>query len=90
MQVIFAGAAAIALLAVGPVRLAESNPQIPQSAPAVLGSGGIAADDNDDQEAQLQEQLRQQELQQAEQQAELQNEAAERQAQLDEHLANIP
>jgi hypothetical protein len=89
MQVIFAGAAAIALLAVGPAGLAEASPQIPQSTPAVLGSGGFAADDNDDQEAQLQEQLGQQEAQQAEQQAEEQNEAAEQQAQLDEQQAQI-
>lgn len=90
MQLAVAGAAAIALLAAGPLRPAESNPQNPQSAPAVIGNGGFAADDDDQQEAQLQEQLGQQEVQQAEQQAEEQNEAAEQQAQLDEQLANNP
>jgi hypothetical protein len=78
LQLAFAGAAAVAVLAAGPVRLAESSPQYPQSAPAaigsVFGSGGFAADDNDDQEA----------VQQAEQQAEEQNEAAEQQTQQDE------
>jgi hypothetical protein len=79
MQVAFAGAAAIAVLGAGPMRLADSSPQFPQSAPAVIGSGGFAADDNDDQ----------QEVQQAEQQAEEQNEAAEQQAQQDEQQGQL-
>jgi hypothetical protein len=79
MQVAFAGAAVVAVLAAGPLHLAESSPQYPQSAPAVIGNGGFAADDNDDQ----------QEVQQAEQQAEEQNEAAEQQAQQDEQQGQL-
>ena len=95
MRVIFAGVAAIAMLAyvdaahpdaaaatLGQVRLTAIDSPLPQG-PANLAGGGIATDDGDD-EAQLQQQLAQQEMQQAEQQAEQQNEAAQQQALQDE------
>jgi hypothetical protein len=56
------------------------SPQFPQTPPRVIGNGGFAADDGDD-EAQLQEQQAQQAMQQAQQQAEQQNEQAQQQAQ---------
>jgi hypothetical protein len=97
MQVIFAGAAAIAMLALfdaarpdttqsvlasGSVRLTDKA--FPQT-PPVIGGGGFAADDASDQAAQQQaqqaEQQAMQEMQQAEQQAEEQEELANQQAQ---------
>jgi hypothetical protein len=87
MRLIFAGAAASAMLALfgaasaattqpvpgpGSVRLADHAS--PLSPPNLGGPGGFAADINDDQQAVLQ----------AEQQAEEQNEAAQQQAQQDE------
>jgi len=108
MQLIFAGTAALAMLALfdaarpdttgsvlnsASVRLTDlavpapasgpSGLQFPQTPPNLVGGGGFAADDGND-EAQLQQQLAQQEMQQAEQQAEQQNEAAEQQALQDE------
>ena len=80
LQLIFAGAAAIAMLALfdaarpdttqsvlasGSVRLIDQA--FSQTPPSLVG-GGFAADDNDDQQAQQQEQMAQQEMQQAEQQ----------------------
>ena len=83
----------------GSIRLtatAIAGPQLPRTPPNVCGGGVLATDDDDDQ-AQLQEQLAQQQLQQSEQQAEQQNEEAEQQfeqgmqqAQLDEQQANNP
>ena len=91
MQLIFAGAAAIAMLALfdaarpdttdtvlGPVRLADAGLQLPQTPPGLSGAGGFATDDGDDQ-AQQQEQLALQQMQQSMQQAEEQNEEAEQQ-----------
>ncbi len=108
LQLIFAGTAALGMLALfdaarpdttAPVLssasahlvdLAVSAPasgpsglQLPQTPPN-LAPGGFAADTNDDNEAQLQQQLAQQEMQQSEQEAEQQNEAAEQQALQDE------
>jgi hypothetical protein len=106
IQLIFAGTAALAMLALfdaarpdstqtglrsGSVRLTDlarpapaggpRGPQYPQMPPNLVGSGGFAADDGDD-EAQLQQQLaQQQQMQQAQQQAEEQNEQAQQQAQ---------
>jgi hypothetical protein len=54
--------------------------QFPQTPPTLVGGGGFAADDGDDQ-AQLQEQQALQQMQQAQQQAEEQNEQAQQQAQ---------
>jgi hypothetical protein len=95
MQLIFAGAAAIAMLALfdaarpdttdtvlGSVRLTDVGLPLPQTPPNLSG-GGFAADDGDDQ-AQQQEQQALQQMQQAEQQAEEQNEQAEQQAMQDE------
>ena len=94
MQLIFAGAAAIAMLALsdaagpdtthtvlgsGTVRLTDVGVQLPDTPPNLSG-GGFAADDGDDQ-AQQQEQLALQQMQQSEQQAEQQNEQAQQQAQ---------
>jgi hypothetical protein len=56
------------------------DPRFPQSPPSVIGNGGFAADDGDDQ-AQQQEQQALQQMQQAQQQAEQQNEQAQQQAQ---------
>ena len=96
MQIIFAGAAAVAMLALfdvarpdttrsvlasGSVRLVDES--FPQTPPGLLGDGGLASDESSDQ-AQQQEQLAMQEMLQSEQQAEEQNEAAEQQAQMDE------
>jgi hypothetical protein len=111
LQLIFAGAAALGILAMlalfdaarpdttgsvlnsASVRLADTavpapasgpfGPELPQTPPGVVGGGGFAADDGNDQ-AQQQQQLAQQEIQQAEQQAEEQNEAAQQQALQDE------
>jgi hypothetical protein len=108
LQLIFAGAVAIAMLALfdaarpdttgsvldsASVHLTDMalpapasgpfGPQLPQTPPGVVGGGGFAADDGNDQ-AQQQQQLAQQEMQQAEQQAEEQNEAAQQQALQDE------
>ncbi len=92
VQLIFAGTAAAAMLALsdtarpeattlGQVRVTDTAIEslLPQSPPG-LGRGGFAADDGDDQ-AQQQEQQALQQMQQAEQQAEQQNEAAQQQAQ---------
>ena len=111
LQLIFAGAAALGILAMpalfnaarpdttgsvldsASVHLTDMalpapasgpfGPQLPQTPSGVVGSGGFAADDGNDQ-AQQQQQLAQQEMQQAEQQAEEQNEAAQQQALQDE------
>jgi hypothetical protein len=97
MQLIFAAAAAVAMLAffnaarpdttgtmLGSVHLTDvtiASP-LPETPPGLAG-GGLATDDGSDQ-AQLQQQQAQQEMQQAEQQAEQQNEAAQQQALQDE------
>ena len=91
IQLIFAGAGALAMLALldaaqpdttgsvlnsASVRLADAGIPLPASGPG----GGFAADDGNDQaQQQLQQNLQQ--MQQAEQQAEQQNEAAQLQAQ---------
>ncbi len=92
LQFIFAGAAALALLALfdaarpntteamlgsGLVRLTDMAVLL-QTSPNLSGGNGFAADDHDDQ-VQLQEQLALQQMQQSEQQAEQQNEEAEQQ-----------
>jgi hypothetical protein len=112
MQLIFAGAAAIAMLALfdaarpdttGPVlnsssvHLVDLSVPAPASGPSGLQfpqtppnlGGGLAADTNDDNQAQLQQQLAQQEMQQSEQEAEQQNEAAQLQAQQDEQEGQL-
>ncbi len=102
MQIIFAGGAAVAMLALFDVARPDSTPSVlasgsvrlvdqafPQTAPGLLGGGGLASDESSDQ-AQQQEQLAMQEMLQSEQQAEEQNEAAQQQAQLDEQQANTP
>jgi len=99
-QLTFAGAAAIAMVAL-------FNAAQPKTTSPVLGSGavrltavgwcgGFATDENSDR-AQQQEQQALQQLQQSMQQAEQQNEAAEQQfeqgmqqAQMDEQQANDP
>jgi hypothetical protein len=96
MQLIFAGAAAVGMLALfnatppgatqsvlasGSVRLVDQA--FPQTPPGLLGGGGLASDESSDQ-AQQQEQLATQEMLQSEQQAEEQNEQAQQQAQMDE------
>ena len=94
MQLIFAGAAALAMLALFDAARPDTTGSVLNSAsvrladmavPAPSG-GGFAADDGDDQaQQQLQQQLQQiQQMQQAEQQAEEQNEAAQQQALQDE------
>jgi hypothetical protein len=92
LQLLFAGAAALAALALFGTARADVALATPVNGPF----GGFAADDSDDQ-AQLQQQLAQQQLQQSMQQAEEQNEQAQQQflqgmqqAQLDEQLANNP
>jgi hypothetical protein len=96
IQLIFAGAAAFAML----VLYDAARPDTPASmlnsasvhlagmavpAPASGPVGGFAADDGNDQaQQQLQQQIAQQQMQQAEQQAEQQNEAAQQQALQDE------
>ncbi|MDT5224497.1 MAG: hypothetical protein QOG19_1904 [Mycobacterium sp.] len=94
IQLILAGVAAIAMLALfdagrldteaalgsGSVRLANTSAQYPQTPPNLVGHGGIAID-NDDDQAQQQELQALQQMQQAEQQAEEQNEQAQQQAQ---------
>ncbi len=92
-QLAFAGAAAVALLALS--HTAQADTPSGHASDSVrladwTAPGGFATDDSDDQQAQLQQQLAMQEMQQAEQQAEQQNEAAQQQAQLDEQLANNP
>jgi hypothetical protein len=95
MQLIFAGAAALAMIALfdaarpdatdtvlgaGSVRLTDVALPAPASGPF----GGFATDSDDDQaqqQAQLQEQLALQQMQQSMQQAEEQNEQAQQQAQ---------
>jgi hypothetical protein len=95
MQLIFAGAATLAMIALfdaarpdathtvpgtGSVRLTDVALPLPASGPF----GGFAADNDDDQaqqQAQLQEQLALQQMQQSMQQAEEQNEQAQQQAQ---------
>jgi hypothetical protein len=88
--------AAVPAPASGPV-----GPQLPQTPPNVAG-GGLATDDNDNddqlqQQLDEQEQLNMQQMLQSEQQAEEQNEQAEQQfeqgmqqAQMDEQQANNP
>jgi len=91
MQIIFAGAAAIAMLALfdaarpdttqpvlaaGSVRLIDQA--FPQTPPSVIGGGGFAADDSGDQ---AEQQAAQQEMQQAEQEAEQQEALANQEAQ---------
>jgi hypothetical protein len=56
------------------------GPQLSQTSPSLVGGGGFATDDGDDQ-AQQQEQQALQQMQQAEQHAEEQNEEAQQQAQ---------
>lgn len=91
LQLILAGAAAVAMLALfdaaqpdttqtvvgsGPVRLADMASTPPAGGPF----GGFAADDdNDNDQAQQQEQLALQQMQQSEQQAQEQNDEAEQQ-----------
>jgi alpha/beta superfamily hydrolase len=90
-QLTFAGAAAVALLALSHTAQADT-PSVHASDSVRLADwsapGGFATDDSDDQ-AQLQQQLAMQEMLQAEQQAEQQNEAAQQQAQLAEQQAQI-
>ncbi|MEZ0352541.1 hypothetical protein [Mycobacterium sp. pR1184] len=89
MRVVFAGVAGIAMLAsVDAARV--------QATDGTFGHVRFTADDNDDQ-AQLQQELAQQQLLLSEQQAEQQNEAAQQQfeqdmqqAQLTEQQANNP
>lgn len=91
-QVIFAGAAAVALLALfdaaqtgtpdaklgsGSVRLTDMA-ESPLAPPNLSGGGGFATDDGDDQ-AQLQQQQALQQMLQSEQQAQEQNDAAQQQ-----------
>jgi Sec-independent protein translocase protein TatA len=92
LQLIFAGAAALATLTL----FGTARPDVILAAPVSAAFGGFAADDSDDQ-AQLQQQLAQQQLQQSMQQAEEQNEQAQQQfqqdkqqAQIDEQQANNP
>jgi hypothetical protein len=82
LQIIFAGAAAVAMLAL----FDAAQPDAPQS---VLASGSVRLVDDSSDQAQLQQQLATQEMLQSEQQAEQQNEAAQQQAQLDEQQAQI-
>jgi hypothetical protein len=85
MQLIFAGAAAIAMLTFLDAARPDATDALTNSGSVHLINqatpfGGFATDDGDDQ-AQLQQQLAQQQMQQAaEQQAEQQNEAAQQQA----------
>ncbi|OBG55087.1 MULTISPECIES: hypothetical protein [unclassified Mycobacterium] len=99
-QLVFAAAAAVALFTTFDAAQASARPTdvaaFPQAPPDLSGGNGFAADDDDD-EAQLQQQLAQQQLQQSMQQAEQQNEQAQQQfeqsmqqAQLDEQQANNP
>jgi hypothetical protein len=97
LRVIFAGTAAVAILALIPAPHPESTRTVrltDVALPAFVG--GFATDDDNDQ-AQQQEQQALQQMQQAEQQAEEQNEQAEQQfeqgmqqAQIDEQQANDP
>lgn len=89
LQLTFAGAATVALLALfhangatettlgsGSVRLADTA--LPLAPPGLSGTGGFATDSDDDQ-AQLQQQIDQQMLQQSMQQAQEQNDEAQQQ-----------
>jgi hypothetical protein len=79
-QLAFAGAAAVALLAVSHTAQADSNQvRLADFSVPMSPAGGFATDDSDDQQAQLQQQIDQQMLQQSMQQAEQQNEAAQQQ-----------
>ena len=91
MQIIFAGAAAVAMLALFDAARPDTKPSVlasesvrlvdqsfPQMPPSLLGDGGLASDESSDQ-AQQQEQLAMQEMLQSEQQA-----------QMDEQQANNP
>jgi hypothetical protein len=78
-QLAFAGAAAVALLAVSHTTQADTNPaRLAAFTVPMSPAGGFATDDSDDQ-AQLQEQLAMQQMQQSMQQAEEQNEEAQQQ-----------
>jgi hypothetical protein len=90
MQLIFAAAAAIAMLALYDAARPDTTPSVltsqsvrlvdqafPQAPPNVIGSG-LAADDSSDQ---AEQQAEQQEMQQAEQEAEQQEELANQEAQ---------
>lgn len=95
LQLLFAGAAALALLALFDAARPDTTHTTP-AAGSVRLTDGFAADGDDDQ-AQLQEQLALQQLQQSMQQAEQQNQEAQQQfeqamqqAQLTEQQANNP
>jgi hypothetical protein len=91
IQLIFAGAATLAIIALFDAARPDATRAVPGSvrltgvavsAPAGGPFGGFAADTDDDwaqQQAQLQEQLALQQMQQSMQQAEEQNEEAEQQ-----------
>ena len=96
MQLVFAGAATVALLALfdagrtgptettlgsGSVRLADMSVS-PLAPPGLSGTGGFATDSDDDQ-AQLQQQQNLQQMLQSEQQAQEQNDEAQQQFNLD-------
>lgn len=91
MQLVFAGAATFALLALfdatgptdttpgsGSVRLADMSVATPLAPPGLSGTGGFATDSDDDQ-AQLQQQQNLQQMLQSEQQAQEQNDEAQQQ-----------
>ncbi|WP_297728245.1 hypothetical protein [Mycobacterium sp.] len=91
MQLIFAGAATLAMIALFDAARPDATPtalgagsvratDVALAAPASGPFGGFAAD-NDDDQAQQQEQQALQQMQQSEQQAEQQNEQAQLQAQ---------
>ena len=77
LHLILAGAATLALLALGPASVRLTDVAISPQAPPGLTGGSFAADDDVDQ-AQLQQQLNQQ-LQQSMQQTQEQNDDAEQQ-----------
>ena len=77
-QLAFAGAAAIALLALSHAAYASDSVRLADLTIPMSPAGGFAIDDSDDQ-AQLQQQLATQQLQQSMQQAEEQNEQAQQQ-----------
>ncbi len=96
VQIIFAGAAAIGMLALFDAARPDTTQSLLAAGLVRLVDRAFATDDSSDQ-AQQQEQLALQEMQQSEQQAEEQNEAAEQQfeqsmqqAQTDEQQANDP
>src|SRR6202044_3208217 len=93
MQLIFAGVAAIAMLAFvdaarlgtaaapfGHVRLTDTGIESPLPPGPPNRRGGSSPTNDNDNQPQLQQQLAQQQIQQSEQEAEQQNEAAEQQA----------